>query len=292
MSSPPRLWVSPLSERVSESDLRSIFSKYGNVVHVSRKSNYAFIEFQDPIDADDAEKALDGFKLDGIKLIVQKARPREDRYRDRYSRDRYRDDDRDDRYDRRGYRDDFRSYRDSRYSSRWDDRRDDRYASRWDDRRYDRYRHHSPIRSSRDSRGRRFSPPRNTEHRLYVDGVTRDINWKDLKDHFRSCGDVCFADVKQHGDRLRGIVEFKYREDLERAFKELDQTRLRGVTIYLSMVDPDTSSVRSRSPSRSPCEEIKSPKEPSPSDGTYEKYSPIEESNGTNERSPISEEHE
>ncbi|CAN6232968.1 unnamed protein product, partial [Urochloa humidicola] len=59
-----RLYVGILSSRTRSRDLEYLFSKYGRIREVELKRDYAFIEFNDPRDADDAQYNLDGREVD------------------------------------------------------------------------------------------------------------------------------------------------------------------------------------------------------------------------------------
>jgi RNA recognition motif-containing protein len=66
---------------------------------------------------------------------------------------------------------------------------------------------------------------------LYVGNLSYDTTWKDLKDHFKQCGDVVRADVKtSDSGRSKGfgIVRFARREDAEKATKSLNDVELAG----------------------------------------------------------------
>ncbi|XVE99427.1 hypothetical protein REPUB_Repub03eG0197000 [Reevesia pubescens] len=51
-----RLYVGHLSSRTRSRDLEDMFSRYGRIRDVDMKRDYAFVEFSDPRDADDASK--------------------------------------------------------------------------------------------------------------------------------------------------------------------------------------------------------------------------------------------
>ena len=55
-----RVYVGGLSSRTRDRDLERLFDKYGRVREVSIKNGYAFVEFDDRRDAEDAVDALDG----------------------------------------------------------------------------------------------------------------------------------------------------------------------------------------------------------------------------------------
>ncbi|WZY96010.1 serine/arginine-rich splicing factor RS2Z33 isoform X2 [Brassica napus] len=69
-----RLYVGHLSSRTRERDLEHLFSKYGRIRDLDMKRDYAFIEFSDPRDADDARYRLDGRDFDGSRITVEFAR--------------------------------------------------------------------------------------------------------------------------------------------------------------------------------------------------------------------------
>ncbi|XP_020597309.1 serine/arginine-rich splicing factor RS2Z32-like [Phalaenopsis equestris] len=69
-----RLYVGRLSSRVRSRDLEDLFSRYGRVRDVDLKYDYAFVEFSDPRDADDARYNLDGREFYGARIIVEFAR--------------------------------------------------------------------------------------------------------------------------------------------------------------------------------------------------------------------------
>ncbi|KAJ6870928.1 hypothetical protein NC652_036560 [Populus alba x Populus x berolinensis] len=83
-----RLYVGHLAARTRSRDLEHLFSKYGRflaycltwrsmvrgVRDVDMKRDYAFVEFSDPRDADDARHYLDGKDFDGSRIIVEFAK--------------------------------------------------------------------------------------------------------------------------------------------------------------------------------------------------------------------------
>jgi len=177
-----RVYVGRLSSRTRERDLDDVFSKYGRVQSCDLKYGYAFVEFEDPRDAEDAVRALDGHNLDGSRIVVE--------------------------FSRGGRRSGPRG-------------------------------------------GYNRGPPQRSDYRVAIEGLPRDISWQDLKDHFRKIGDVLFADVypQDRSGRVKGVVEFKTRDDMRHAIRELDETELRGSVIT---VREDDSRARSRSPRRRP----------------------------------------
>ncbi|CAE6034761.1 unnamed protein product [Arabidopsis arenosa] len=69
-----RLYVGRLSSRTRTRDLERLFSRYGRVRDVDMKRDYAFVEFGDPRDADDARHYLDGRDFDGSRITVEFSR--------------------------------------------------------------------------------------------------------------------------------------------------------------------------------------------------------------------------
>ena len=69
--------------------------------------------------------------------------------------------------------------------------------------------------------------------------------WYDLKDHFKQCGNVVRADVlEEPGGRSKGcgIVEFALADEAARAISTLNDTELKGRTIFVRE-DREVSSV-------------------------------------------------
>lgn len=120
----PQIFITKLSQNVTEHDLEKEFSRFGDIKNLNLKRGYAFIEYYHKEDAKIAIKELNNQKLFGQsqRIVVEEAkgskREREkerERRRDDYERDRRsRHYDRDDR-DR--YRDKYKNDRD-RYSGK------------------------------------------------------------------------------------------------------------------------------------------------------------------------------
>jgi RNA recognition motif-containing protein len=87
----------------------------------------------------------------------------------------------------------------------------------------------------REFRERRFDN-KSVGHRVYVGNLSWDVQWQDLKDHFKQTGHVLRADVMQEPDGRSkgcGIVEYTSSSDASRAISELNQTDLKGRTIFV-----------------------------------------------------------
>lgn len=69
-----RVFVGGLSYKVRESDVEWFFRKSGRVKDIAMKSGFAFVEFDDHRDADDAIHDLNGKELLGERVSVERAR--------------------------------------------------------------------------------------------------------------------------------------------------------------------------------------------------------------------------
>ncbi len=82
-----RLYVGNLPFNVSEEDLRNLFSQAGEIkdIHLvtdrgtNRSRGFAFVEFTNGADAEKAIQMFEGYEMDGRRLTVNVARPREER---------------------------------------------------------------------------------------------------------------------------------------------------------------------------------------------------------------------
>lgn len=80
-----KLYVGNLSYSTMDSQLRSAFAEFGDVVSASvvldrvngQSRGFGFVEFSSQGDAEKAIQALDGSELDGRSINVSIARPRE-----------------------------------------------------------------------------------------------------------------------------------------------------------------------------------------------------------------------
>lgn len=82
-----RLYVGNLSYSTTEATLREAFEKAGTVDSAvvmmdkmtGRARGFGFVEMSGDDDANKAIEMFNGFELDGRKLVVNEARPREER---------------------------------------------------------------------------------------------------------------------------------------------------------------------------------------------------------------------
>ncbi|KAI4384448.1 hypothetical protein MLD38_002605 [Melastoma candidum] len=82
-----RLYVGHLSSRTRTRDLEDLFARYGRVRAVDMKRYYAFVEFGDPHDADDAGYSLDGREFKGSRIVVEFSGGHHEALGDRWARD-------------------------------------------------------------------------------------------------------------------------------------------------------------------------------------------------------------
>lgn len=84
-----RLFVGGLPYSITSSQLEEMFSKFGTVVSVSvitdrdtgQSKGFAFVEMENDKEATEAIEKLNETELEGRKIVVNVARPREERPR-------------------------------------------------------------------------------------------------------------------------------------------------------------------------------------------------------------------
>jgi len=208
-----RVYLGGIPPRTREKDVERFFRKYGRIRDILIKSKYAFIEFEDYRDAEDATYDLHGadFLGDRVTCELAKGTP--------HGRDK-------DRWGSGG------GGRRSRSRSR--DRRGGGDGRGRDGNR--------PVWLEK------YGPPTRTEYRVIVENLSSRVSWQDLKDFMRSAGEVTYADAHKTR-RNEGVVEFARHEDVRNAIDKLDDTELNGRRIKI--VDDSKKKGGSRSRSRS-----------------------------------------
>lgn len=86
-----KIYIGNLSTAVTETDLAETFSQFGVVVKTNivkdsltgESKGYGFVEMEDKVDAEEAIQALDESSLKGSTIVVNRARPRNAKYRRR-----------------------------------------------------------------------------------------------------------------------------------------------------------------------------------------------------------------
>lgn len=102
--------------------------------------------------------------------------------------------------------------------------------------------------SSRGGDYRSFGRQGARGYRLIIENLSTRVSWQDLKDLFRPCGEVMFADA-HHYRKNEGVVEFSSKSDVRHAVEKLEGKEINGRKIHLV---PDFPKSVSRSPSVSP----------------------------------------
>lgn len=82
-----KLFVGNLPYTVTDSDLEKLFADHGEIVSAvvivdratNRSKGFGFVEFKTAEEAEAAVKALNEHEIDGRKIVVNTARPREER---------------------------------------------------------------------------------------------------------------------------------------------------------------------------------------------------------------------
>jgi len=66
-----RVYIGNINYEVKEEELRGLFDQYGAITNISYKQGYAFIDFQDARDAQEAIAKMDGYSLAGRRMTVE-----------------------------------------------------------------------------------------------------------------------------------------------------------------------------------------------------------------------------
>lgn len=82
-----KLYVGNLPYSVRDESLRAAFEQYGAIASATvimdrasgRSKGFGFVEFENDADADAAVAAMNGTELEGRQLVVNEARPMEER---------------------------------------------------------------------------------------------------------------------------------------------------------------------------------------------------------------------
>eukprot|EP01038_Epipyxis_sp_PR26KG_P017046 gene17046-23441_t len=78
--------------------------------------------------------------------------------------------------------------------------------------------------------------------KVYVDSISCDTQWQELKDHMRAAGNVIRADILEDGNgNSRGfaIVEYSTIDEAQRAISTLNDSSLDGSVIHVREEDGD-----------------------------------------------------
>ncbi|KAJ4455785.1 putative serine/arginine-rich splicing factor RS2Z32 [Paratrimastix pyriformis] len=69
-----RVYVGRISERTDRHQIEDAFRRFGDIVTCDVKLGYAFVEYKDSRDAEEAIRSLNGSELDGARISVEPAR--------------------------------------------------------------------------------------------------------------------------------------------------------------------------------------------------------------------------
>jgi len=218
-----RVYVGKMSHRSSERDLKRFFDSYGKINEILMKNGFAFVDFEDYKDADDAVYDLNGKELCGDRVIVEIAKGKE-----RGGGGNYTDGSRGGSYgagrDGGGY---GGGYNDSRGGGR--------------------------------PRSSRFGPPMRTKWEVRVENLSSRISWQDLKDMCRKYGEVTYADAHKREMNVATVC-FATQDDMKEVIRKLDGKDLNGRKIeFIEQVAKSRSRSRSRSQSKSRRSRSKTP---------------------------------
>ncbi|MCJ7564688.1 MAG: RNA-binding protein [Candidatus Aminicenantes bacterium] len=80
-----KLYVGNLNYKTTDEKLKELFSPYGEVtsVNILQGRGFGFVEMATPESAQEAKDKLNGTDVEGRKIIVNEARPRTERPRER-----------------------------------------------------------------------------------------------------------------------------------------------------------------------------------------------------------------
>ncbi|EOA38304.1 hypothetical protein CARUB_v10009803mg, partial [Capsella rubella] len=214
------IYVGNLPGDIRMREVEDLFCKYGPIVDIDlkippRPPGYAFVEFEDPRDADDAIYGRDGCDFDGCRLRVEIAHGgrRGSSSVDRYSS----------------------SYSGSRAPSRRSDFRG-------------LYSFFSIVLILIEIT-HLYWLFLCCKHPVLVTGLPPSASWQDLKDHMRKAGDVCFSEVFRDRGGMSGVVDYSNYDDMKYALRKLDDSEFRNAfsRAYIRVREYESRSV-SRSP--------------------------------------------
>jgi len=219
----PRIYVGRLSQRCTERDLERFFDGYGKIRDVMMKAGYAFIDFNDHRDADDAVHDLNGKDLLGERVIIEHATGVERGVGG---------------YPQRGggsRRDRDYGYRDPR----------DRHRGESG------YGNFPASVALRKQRARdKYGPPIRTKWQLRIENLSSRVSWQDLKDYSRPYGEVTYADAHRKEKGVAVLCLASY-EDFKNVMRKMDGMEFNGKKISIVDDREDNSKSRSRSRTRS-----------------------------------------
>lgn len=100
--------------------------------------------------------------------------------------------------------------------------------------------------SRRDGETYVRGPPKRTEFRVKISGLSSSVGWRELKDMLRDVAEPAYVDTYGNGD---GVAEFLSSSDVDRVIRKLDDTKFSGTYIRIKE-DGGGSSGRDRDDDR------------------------------------------
>ena len=265
-----RIYVGHLNECVGEADLRKFLRGYGDIKEIVLMRGFAFVEFEENSDAEDAINELNGSTINGDSVTVRFATaPKRNDGRGQGENHRTKDDEESDFMGRGHGRDGylFEGQRRGRGRPLYDPfstARPNHGANSYRGRRYhDLYPLHNrqwcedrdrSLSSGQLSKSETYSndgeknssafygPLLESPWRVRIKYLPDPVSWQDLKDFMRQAGEVTFASAHQPR-RNEGLAEYATKQAMQRALDELDGAEMHGTEIKVMR---DTESGRGK----------------------------------------------
>lgn len=70
----PQIFIAKLSSSIRERTLEEEFKRFGPIRKIELKRGFAFVEYEDYRDADEAIRDMDGRKFEGNRIVVEHSR--------------------------------------------------------------------------------------------------------------------------------------------------------------------------------------------------------------------------
>eukprot|EP00241_Pyramimonas_parkeae_P018654 CAMPEP_0114319700 /NCGR_PEP_ID=MMETSP0059-20121206/25408_1 /TAXON_ID=36894 /ORGANISM="Pyramimonas parkeae, Strain CCMP726" /LENGTH=404 /DNA_ID=CAMNT_0001446779 /DNA_START=250 /DNA_END=1465 /DNA_ORIENTATION=+ len=198
------IYVGNLPVDVRRRDLEDLFHKYGKIVEVDvkvpvRPPGFAFVEFGDSRDAEDAVKGRDGYSYAGSLIRVELAEVALELA-----------------MDPSGTRERTISHRVAGTAIWAVEAVLEADAA-------------GATGADGGGGGGGGSISRRTEWRVSITKLPNSASWQDLKDHMRKCGgDVTFSQVFRDNSGTCGVVDFSTKEMMKTAVRKLDDSEFRN----------------------------------------------------------------
>jgi len=226
-----------LNERANERDLERLFGEYGKIREVMMKNGYAFLDFDDRRDAEDACYDLNGKEFLGDRMLVEHAKGAERGVGGRpLTEGGYRGSG---GSGGGGFRGRDRGYGNRGYHDRGSYNREDRFGNNG----------FSDSIAIRKQHARdKYGPPIRTKWQVKIENLSSRVSWQDLKDYVRPFAEVAFAEAHKDENGV-GILCLASKDDLNKVIHKMDGAELNGKKVIVTdETDKSLSKSRSRSP--------------------------------------------